>query len=142
MKSKTITFEEVEYEIRSFGFFKANRILLGSILPVFKKVSTSIGGMKLGQQNTKEMIATIMSDLDADKVEDIMKKLLSNVYVDGVQLKGEDIDDFGLGIELLQESVILNYSSLGKLLRKLMEMLPEDDYEEEEENLSEEEETP
>ena len=63
MKSKTITFEEVEYEIRSFGFFKANRILLETLLPVLKDVSHALSGMKKGQQDLKQMTGVILNKL-------------------------------------------------------------------------------
>ena len=124
MKSKTITFEEVEYEIRSFGFFKANRILVGTLAPLFKSISGTLQGLEEGQIDMKEMITAITSELSEDSVEDVLKKLLSNIYVEGKLINGDDIDDYGLGLELVQEAIVLNYSSLGKLIRKLMATLP------------------
>ncbi len=124
MKSKTITFEEVDYEIRSFGFFKANRILVGTLVPLFKSISGTLQGLEEGQIDMKEMITAITSELSEDSVEDVLKKLLSNIYVEGKLINGDDIDDYGLGLELVQEAIVLNYSSLGKLIRKLMATLP------------------
>ena len=132
MKSKTITFEEVEYEIRSFGFFKANRILVGTLAPLFKSISGTLQGLEEGQIDMKEMITAITSELSEDSVEDVLKKLLSNIYVEGKLINGDDIDDYGLGLELVQEAIVLNYSSLGKLIRKLMATLPTDLMEENE----------
>ncbi len=132
MKSKTITFEEVEYEIRSFGFFKANRILVGTLVPLFKSISGTLQGLEEGQIDMKEMITAITSELSEDSVEDVLKKLLSNIYVEGKLINGDDIDDYGLGLELVQEAIVLNYSSLGKLIRKLMATLPTDLMEENE----------
>ena len=126
MKSKTITFEEVEYEIRSFGFFKANRILLGTLMPIFKQVSQTVGTMKEGEQDLGEMVAIIANTLDVEVLEDISKKLLSNIYVDGTLFDANDLDDYELGLDLMQEAVVLNYSSLGKLVGKLMKMLPDE----------------
>ena len=126
MKSKTITFEEVEYEIRSFGFFKANRILLGTLLPLFKNISGSLSSMKEGEQDLKEMFASILQELNPEAVEDVMKKMLANIYVDDKKFDPNDIEDFGLGIDLIQGSIELNYSSLGKIIGKLTDMLPED----------------
>ncbi|NRA93812.1 MAG: hypothetical protein HRU26_14255 [Psychroserpens sp.] len=126
MKSKTITFEEVEYEIRSFGFFKANRILVGTLVPLFKSISGTLQGLEEGQVDMKEMFTAVASELSEDKVEEVLKKMLSNIYVDGNLFEADNIDDYELGIELVQESIILNYSSLGKLIRKLMAMLPTD----------------
>lgn len=127
MKSKTITFEEVEYEIRSFGFFKANRILIGTLMPLFKSISGTLGNMTQGEQDLKEMFTVIMSELNEDSVEDILKKMLSNIYVNGTKFNADEIEDYELGLDLVQESIMLNYSSLGKLGRKLMEMLPTED---------------
>jgi hypothetical protein len=126
MKSKTITFEEVEYEIRSFGFFKANRILVGTLVPLVKSISGTLQGMEEGSTDVKGMITSIMGELTEDTVEEVLKKLLSNIYVDNKLYDADDIGDFGLGLELAQEAITLNYSSLGKLMRKLMEMLPTD----------------
>lgn len=126
MKSKTITFEEVDYEIRSFGFFKANRILVGTLIPLFKSISGTLQGLEEGQVDMKEMITVISEELSIEAVEEIMKKMLSNIYVEGEPFNADDIDDFELGLELIQESIVLNYSSLGKLVRKLMAMLPTD----------------
>ena len=126
MKSKTITFEEVDYEIRSFGFFKANRILVGTLIPLFKSISGTLQGLEEGQVDMKEMITVISEELSIEAVEEVMKKMLSNIYVEGEPFNADDIDDFELGLELIQESIVLNYSSLGKLVRKLMAMLPTD----------------
>ena len=126
MKSKTITFEEVDYEIRSFGFFKANRILVGTLIPLFKSISGTLQGLEEGQVDMKEMITVISEELSIEAVEEVMKKMLSNIYVEGESFNADDIDDFELGLELIQESIVLNYSSLGKLVRKLMAMLPTD----------------
>ena len=126
MKSKTITFEEVDYEIRSFGFFKANRILVGTLIPLFKSISGTLQGLEEGQVDMKEMITVISEELSIEAVEEVMKKTLSNIYVEGEPFNADDIDDFELGLELIQESIVLNYSSLGKLVRKLMAMLPTD----------------
>lgn len=126
MKSKTITFEEVEYEIRSFGFFKANRILLGTLLPLFKNISGSLSSMKEGEQDLKEMFSLILQELNPEAVEDVMKKMLSNIYVEDKKFNPDNIEDFELGIDLIQASVELNYSSLGKIIGKLTDMLPED----------------
>ncbi len=127
MKSKTITFEEVEYEIRSFGFFKANRILLETLLPVFKDVSHTLSGMKKGQQDVKQMTGVILNKLNPESAINIMEQLLGNVYIEGKKAQGEDIDDYELGLELLQESIKLNYSSLGKLIGKLMALMPDEE---------------
>jgi len=126
MKSKTITFEEVEYEIRSFGFFKANRILLGTLLPLFKSISSTVGDMVEGEQDLKEMFVQIVGHLSEDSVEEVLKKMLSNIYVGGALFDPDNIGDYELGLELTQEAVMLNYSSLGKLVGKLMAMLPKE----------------
>ena len=126
MKSKTITFEEVEYEIRSFGFFKANRILMGTLMPLFKSVSNTISSMQEGEQDMKKMFAVIFAELNEERVEEVRRKMLDNIYVDGNKFNADEIDDYELGLELVQESITLNYSSLGKLGRKLMAMLPTD----------------
>lgn len=126
MKSKTITFEEVEYEIRSFGFFKANRILMGTLMPLFKSVSNTISSMQEGEQDMKKMFAVIFAELNEESVEEVLRKMLDNIYVDGNKFNADEIDDYELGLELVQESITLNYSSLGKLVRKLMAMLPTD----------------
>jgi hypothetical protein len=127
MKSKTITFEEVEYEIRSFGFFKANRILMGTLMPLFKSMSSTVSDMQTGEQDLSEMAVKIAESLTVESLEEVLKNMLSNIYVDEVKFDPDTIDDYELGIELTKEAVLLNYSSLGKLARKLMDMLPNEE---------------
>mgnify|MGYP000315256660 CR=1 FL=1 len=101
-------------------------MLCGTLVAVYKLISGVLQGIEEGEVDMKVMITAITSELAEDKLEDELKKMLSNIYVDGKLFEADNIDDYELGIELIQESIILNYSSLGKLVRKLMAMLPTD----------------
>ena len=74
----------------------------------------------------KKMFAVIFAELNEESFEEVLRKMLDNIYVDGNKVTADEIDDYELGLELVQESITLNYSSLGKLVRKLMAMLPTD----------------
>ena len=125
MKNKYVKVEDKEFEIRSFGFFKANRILIGTLLPVIKDASTAISQLEGdGDIDMSGIISSIMSTLEEDKVIEIMTRLLENIYLKDVKIDADELE-MDEGYELLQGVIELNYSSLGKLLGKLTEMLPQ-----------------
>ena len=67
-----------------------------------------------------------MNSLEADQVNDILREILSETYVDNKKLDLDTIEDYELPVKLIPVIFKLNFSTLGKLLGKLEDLLPED----------------
>jgi len=131
MKKDFIKHEEVNYEIRSMGFFKANALLMGTLKPLLPLIGDITGAIKGGIENLDEgdlskLLFKLMNSLEADQVNDILREILSETYVDNKKLDLDTIVDYELPVKLIPVIFKLNFSTLGKLLGKLEDLLPED----------------
>ncbi len=117
MKEAIVKHEDVTYKLKSLGFFKANRLLfklIGPLTPILTGIDRS---------SEDSLLSQIVPLIDPDLFEDIVKTLLEGTLKDGEKMDLEELD-YELAVELIQEAIKLNYSSLGKLLAKLKSMIP------------------
>ena len=118
MKTADVTHEDKFYTVKAMNFFTANRLLLKTIMTIVPVLTGAATKMKKGASTT-ELLAEVMEVLNADILEKVTKELLFDVRVDNKELDLEELD-YELALELLVAAVMLNYSSLGKKLAKLM----------------------
>ena len=122
MKTEEITFENKTYTLKALGFFSANRLLMDTLSPILTALM-AVKGEKENVNDKTSLVPVLLTKLDADTQEKITRKLLEGVEEDGEKLDLECLD-YELAIELLKGAVALNYSSLGKMLKRLQDKIP------------------
>ena len=126
MKTKMIKMEDRTVELKSMGFFRANRLLMGMLFPLFETVVPLVADMDEEKSSMDDIMAGVIDALDSDVLENIIIGLLNDrIFVNGSPIEIEDLE-LGEGYELAFEAISLNYSSLGKLFGKLKKMLPKE----------------
>ena len=124
MKKEIVEYKDTQYEVRSIGFFKANALLIDTVLPIFPLISDlrDLFAKGIDNASTEDLtsaLLNLMSSLDSQTINKILREGLSGVYVNHTKFDPNEIDDYELLAKLLPAIYRVNYSTLGKLLGKL-----------------------
>jgi hypothetical protein len=124
LKTKQVLIEEVSYDIKSWGFFRANAILIDNLVPLLPVIIDAVDGLDSGAEGKTDhkdigrLVMGIAKKLQEGEFEKLVKILTSNVTVDGRGLTEDDME-YEMLIELIKEVLKHNFSSLGKMFARM-----------------------
>lgn len=115
-KTIKIDYNETEYAIKQFGFFKANKVIKKYLTPILPKLAELTKDADKEDREGMDMIPVLVSaveDYPEELVESMFKDMFDEITINDKKL---DVDehcagDYGLVIFLLAEVIHLNYNS-------------------------------
>ena len=125
MKKEFIKHDDVTYEIRSMGFFKANTLLMGSLMPLIPLIGDVAGAIKGGIDSMEDtemsaLLLKLLTSINAEELNALLSEIFSEVYVDNKKFDPDTIEDYELPIKIIPVIYKLNFSTLGKLIGKML----------------------